>query len=284
MYLIVGTAELLALFLSAISIIYRTRSSPRELGLSLQTFGADCWLGLRAAALIIPLVYLLQTILALLWTPSKHPLFLALRDDPSLLLFASSVLVAVIAAPLFEEYAFRGLLQGWLERLSITGPFPQVLPESVPESESRESPPGGLTAARSLPGLDLNAPYRSPSAVGREAPSGSDLPAPRTLASWDESDNPWAEFGAASDLFPETADEVRPRFWPVAVSAAIFALMHLRAELDPDPIPLFVLALALGYLYQRTHSLVPGIIVHFLLNGCSMCILALELLYGNAGG
>ena len=41
-----------------------------------------------------------------------------------------------------------------------------------------------------------------------------------------------------------------------AVSAAIFAFMHLGQ--GPAPIPLFFLAIGLGYLYRQTHRATPS--------------------------
>jgi membrane protease YdiL (CAAX protease family) len=48
-------------------------------------------------------------------------------------------------------------------------------------------------------------------------------------------------------------------------------MMHIGTGLDP--IPLFVLGLALGYLYQRTHRILPCIVLHALFNGFSLGIL-----------
>jgi membrane protease YdiL (CAAX protease family) len=59
--------------------------------------------------------------------------------------------------------------------------------------------------------------------------------------------------------------------WPVFASAAVFSLMH--AAHGPDPIPLFLLALGLGYLYRQTRRILPCIIVHLLLNVCSLAAL-----------
>ena len=56
---------------------------------------------------------------------------------------------------------------------------------------------------------------------------------------------------------------------------AVFALAHWSHGLDP--IPLFLLAIGLGYLYQRTHRIVPCIVLHFLLNLCSLVALALAV-------
>lgn len=52
------------------------------------------------------------------------------------------------------------------------------------------------------------------------------------------------------------------------VSSAIFAVAHL----DPAAlIPTYILGLLLAYLYHRSNSLWPGIILHFLVNGLSLC-------------
>ena len=55
---------------------------------------------------------------------------------------------------------------------------------------------------------------------------------------------------------------------PIVVSSLLFALAHFGY--GPDPIPLFLLALILGYVYQRTHRIVPSIVTHALFNGMSL--------------
>jgi membrane protease YdiL (CAAX protease family) len=60
----------------------------------------------------------------------------------------------------------------------------------------------------------------------------------------------------------------------ILVSATLFAALH--ASHGPDPIPLFLLALGLGYLYQRTHRIVPSITVHFLLNSVTLATFLLQ--------
>ena len=64
-------------------------------------------------------------------------------------------------------------------------------------------------------------------------------------------------------------------WWPVVASSALFALPH--AAHGPDPIPLFILAVGLGYLYRQTHRILPCIVVHFLLNSCTMLSVLLLL-------
>jgi membrane protease YdiL (CAAX protease family) len=54
------------------------------------------------------------------------------------------------------------------------------------------------------------------------------------------------------------------RLWPIALSAAAFAALHLGQ--GPAPIALFVLGIALGYIFQKTGSLLPSIVLHACLN------------------
>jgi membrane protease YdiL (CAAX protease family) len=56
-----------------------------------------------------------------------------------------------------------------------------------------------------------------------------------------------------------------PYGWaPILVSSLVFAAGHLGH--GPDPIALFVLAIILGYVYQRSHHILPCILMHSLFN------------------
>lgn len=66
---------------------------------------------------------------------------------------------------------------------------------------------------------------------------------------------------------------------PILVSSFLFAVLH--AGYGPDPVPIFLLALALGYLYQRTHRIWPGVAMHMSLNGSSTVVLLLSLATGE---
>lgn len=65
---------------------------------------------------------------------------------------------------------------------------------------------------------------------------------------------------------------------PILLSSLAFALVHLGH--GPDPIPLFVFALMLGYLYQKTHRIWPSLVVHACLNAWSLTMLWLNLKLG----
>ncbi|HVA51629.1 MAG TPA: CPBP family intramembrane glutamic endopeptidase [Pirellulales bacterium] len=72
----------------------------------------------------------------------------------------------------------------------------------------------------------------------------------------------------------EAAPQVQPRRGAIIVSSLVFALLHLGH--GADAVPLFFFALALGYLYQQTHRLMPSVTLHFCLNASSFAALCLS--------
>ncbi len=74
---------------------------------------------------------------------------------------------------------------------------------------------------------------------------------------------------------PRDAFANKVNWRPILVSSAIFALLHFNG--GPDPVPLFFLALVLGYIYQRSHSIVPCIVLHMSLNALSLGLLLLGI-------
>ncbi len=87
----------------------------------------------------------------------------------------------------------------------------------------------------------------------------------------------WREVAANRSDIADTvpAEIVEPfanRFLPIVISAIIFAAMHWRDD-SADPVPLFFLALVLGYLYRQTHRIWPSIVLHALLNATSLLAL-----------
>jgi membrane protease YdiL (CAAX protease family) len=66
----------------------------------------------------------------------------------------------------------------------------------------------------------------------------------------------------------------RAGWWPIVGSSFLFALGHQGF----DRVPLFLLALGLGYLYERTGRLMPCIVVHALNNGLTSLVVFLYIL------
>ena len=62
--------------------------------------------------------------------------------------------------------------------------------------------------------------------------------------------------------------------WAAAISSALFAAAHLELTFF---IPAFVLGYVFAYLYQRSGSVWPGMIVHAAMNALAMAVLYLQL-------
>jgi membrane protease YdiL (CAAX protease family) len=73
----------------------------------------------------------------------------------------------------------------------------------------------------------------------------------------------------------DAANLARPGAGPIVITSLVFALMHF--EQGPSPVPLFVLALVLGYVYRQTHRIVPSVVVHAMLNACSLVLFLLSM-------
>jgi membrane protease YdiL (CAAX protease family) len=223
-------AGLLAMVLSALTIMLHTRATWRDLGVDTRYFAKDLRIGLIAFVLLAPPVYALQVLLVQ-WFPSEHPLVNLLRERPDPLFLGISAFVAVIVAPLTEEYFFRVLFQGWLHRVNSNS---EVLTSWF---------------------------YVTPKQIQPEG---------RGLLS-----EPVQEHFLTGERNSEVSDVAALGIWPIFASAIFFSLMHTSH--GPDPIPLFLLAVGLGYLYRQTRRVLPCIVVHLLLNVCSLAALILAI-------
>jgi membrane protease YdiL (CAAX protease family) len=268
--LISAVAQLLATSLVGMFILVRTGCSLGDLGLTTKHVASDVLLGAAAfCALAIP-TYGLQLLLTQFW-PSVHPLIESLKADRDPQFIAVGLFAAVIAAPLAEEFVFRVLFQGWLEKMfdpaAIFRPnfFIHLLIGEHVESQPTEAVV-----------CDAN-----PAELTSGGLSDPTLANPQQIA--DLGTNPPASPAAATEPPPAEPLPVRFPHWitdavPITASAALFAIMHLAH--GPDFIALFFLAVGLGYVYRRTHRITPSLVVHFLLNLVSMIAL-IAAIYGE---
>ena len=246
-------ASLATLVTTAGAVMLRCGVSLRGLGFVPQTAWRDVCLGAKAFLALAPPVYVLQYLLVQ-WVDSKHPMVELLRKHHDPWLMLAGLGSAVVVAPLFEEFLFRGLFQGWLEKLvSRAGHAARVVFAEEEERQDFDVPghPDHREGAppRDEPHGELNTDA---------APDGGDAE-PRESDARDMAAVPSGFAG----------------YLPIVASSALFAALHVSH--GPDWVPLFVLALGLGYLYRQTHRLLPCITVHVLLNGCSMGMFLLEL-------
>ncbi|EMI53611.1 putative membrane protein [Rhodopirellula sallentina SM41] len=255
----------------------------------------DVTLGFKSAWLILPPTMLLMGLVSVLQKYS-HPVLEALKPDgpdssPDFAVFAALFFTTAIVTPIVEEFWFRGILQGGLQRIAdamhdtrrwaialpnasmsnatteadgeTTGPARVELtssPLGTPLANTHTIPAEPI-AAETVPSEPIATdPYASPRPAEVAGTPLSEQPTPAELA---------ADFSTRSDWTPTA-------IWPIVVASILFAVMHWGQGLAP--IPLFFLSLGLGYLYRQTGSLVPSIVVHFVLNGFTMSATLLELL------
>jgi membrane protease YdiL (CAAX protease family) len=241
-------------------IALRPGTSWRDFGWSLATLGRDVRLGLIGFVMLAPPVYAIQGVLVYFWHESKHPLMEMFKGTPDAAFFATLFAAAVVVAPLFEEMLFRVFLQGWLEKLaSCRASVPEVLLGRF--SVFDQQVPLGLTEQPVVAQLAVASP-KHPVIAGF---TDSNPHLPPTV------DESLAKFEPALPaVSADDQPELRaPQAWlPIAISSVIFALLHMSH--GPDWVALTFLAAGMGYLYQRTHSVIPSLVVHLCLNGLSM--------------
>jgi CAAX amino terminal protease family. len=253
-----------AMLVAAPIIMLRTGCTWRDMGVVPKEVGRDMCIGLAAFCMLAPIVFTIQGLLTQL-EPYKHPLIEMMTNTPDVQLFALLCFSATILAPLSEEWAFRVLLQGWLEKLvTYTGSSLHILfgglepaEPMVLEDGNSQAPPEGITFLSPVPQqaeiqwIDPANPYAPPPTTTQSLAS----------AYYDQP--------VAAAVVPEFSPPPVWKQWlPICFSSIIFALMHFSHGLAW--IPLTVLAFGLGYIYQRTHRILPSITVHFCLNALSM--------------
>lgn len=216
------------------------RADRRDLGLPAS--GSELLGDIRAGAVaylaaLLPVYSIQLFLLSLLEGTDQHPILIELEANRSTAMIVAAGLGAVIGAPLFEETAFRLIFQGWLEK--------HEEPPRHVERELHEEPVSAAFAPA------------TPSRPSAETELAASIDAAAEPA-FESSTIPFAVY-----------DPERPCNWaPILVSSALFALAHIGQGVAP--FSLFPLALVLGYLYQRTHRIVPSIVCHAMFNATTL--------------
>ena len=214
-----GWVMLSQLAATLLTIAYFLIRHPRVQWLELRnSFGNKLLVGIVGSLMLIPVVMAIQMFVTTR-IPYEHPTIDSLMENFSLPTAIWAWIAAVGVAPLTEEFFFRGIIQGWLQRV-----FDYDEPKEV---------------------WFIGGPV-----------------IPKT----------------ARELNKETGDQKLLRFWiPIVITSILFAVMHMGQ--GPAPIPLFFLSLGLGYIFRKTGSFVPCVIIHLILNSLSMIVLTLTILF-----
>lgn len=250
--------------------------------------------GALAMVLVMPVMLLAGVLLQLAYKkigfehPTEHTLLTVLGESNQPFVQGLIIVGATIAAPLFEELLFRAHIQTLLRRLCLwmaghaptTGigfdvavpmpggmPMPGPLPtQSGPPMQSGP-PPSGPPPWAAYP------PIPQPPAVPwapplTNTPGSLPLPPPGQPAVL-----PFPTGASAQPLHPAYATPVLPSpaggtypSWPswvaIFVTSGVFAIIH---EAWTAPL-IFLLALCLGYAYERTNNLWIPITMHAIFN------------------
>lgn len=235
---IAGQYILMALTCHAL-LIALWRATPFDLGWPANWNQArrDAVIGATTALAMLAPVYAVQfALVSLLEQPEEHALLRGMKEEPSTSMMAAIAMAAVVSAPLFEETAFRLIIQGWLERAS------SLLRHTLPQIDVVND--SALAAV-----IDPVQPVVNVEPV------------------------------VEVERVEQVAPVERVAWTPIAVSSVLFASAHIGQNVAP--ISLLPLALALGYVYQRTHRLLPSVVCHAAFNGFSMLLAWLAVKGGS---
>lgn len=234
----------------AFLVRHATHATLTDMGLprDRRTLARDLGLGAVAALGALIPVYFVQGLLVLgLRLETSHPTLTRIQSDPDPRILIAAALTACIAAPVFEEFVFRLMLQGWLEKVEDES---LAFGGRMEWDEKQEEQP---------------------------EPTGPDAAVEAALGDPDSPLTP-EQFLWLRRLRRRRGSPPRPPVWsyggiphgwgPVLASSFAFAAVHVGQGVAP--IPLFFFALVLGYLYQRTHRLTPSIAAHVVFNSASL--------------
>ncbi len=205
----------------------------------------------------------------------SHPVIELLASNPGVLTLLFCVGVVVVVAPVVEEFLFRLVLQGWLERWER-----HRLRRRVGRPRVRGAVPILLTAV-----LFASLHFRT---VQPKLEPDKIVNMLIQVAVWDlvilaagvallrfRRGATLADFGVAPQKIVSDLGLGVATF--LAIAAPIYLLqgaLHILLGdiIAPDPITLVFFAIALGLLYFRTHRIVGPIALHMALNGTSLLV------------
>jgi membrane protease YdiL (CAAX protease family) len=202
----------------------------------------------------------------------SHPAEQLLRTGNPLAV-AVAVAMAVVVAPLFEEFLFRVLLQGWMEAVWSRRRRKHPWLRMMPLSWLPVLIPAVLFALmhRRSSATPLSPQYLTALFLVQLAADlvtfGAAIMLLRFAAGATAADLGWNPGKIMGDV-KLGLGALMAAIGPVlALQVVLMAVVKATgSDYAPDPIPLFFLALLLGVLYRRTHRLAPSLVLHVALN------------------
>ena len=205
----------------------------------------------------------------------SHPIMILLNADSSAAIVLLCILSVVVMAPVAEEFFFRLLLQGYLEKINfrhrrllrhsarLVGLWPLLLTSVLFASLHARGPRQEIPPVDDLIYMIATDTFSKVVLV---------LGAIVYLRKFRGAT--WKDLGIRFDTLGTDVRLALGAFLAVFVPiiAFQFGLSEWFPDYVPDPVPLFPLALALGYLYLRTHRILPSLLLHLFFNASSMAL------------
>lgn len=203
-----------------------------------------------------------------------HPIVVLLAKRPGIGTFLLCLATVVVMAPIAEEFFFRLVLQGWFERIDLrfrrlfrysgrlvgTGPvLVSSLLFAVLHARDVEAPPEADYLMRMLfIDMVVKGVLLVFGVFYLRRVRGATL----------------EDLGLKLDKLPHDAGLALASFAAlfVPIYAIQWGLNALLPDSVTDPAPLFLFALGLGYLYFRTHRIVPAILLHMIFNAAALVV------------
>jgi membrane protease YdiL (CAAX protease family) len=115
-------------------LVSRANATPADLGLRTNQAGREVARGLVGGLILVPAAFALNFAAQMIWKPVPHDLVKVIARGQSATTWALGAFMAVIAAPIVEEFLFRGVLLGALNRRAVSEPASDVDPELADHS------------------------------------------------------------------------------------------------------------------------------------------------------
>ncbi|NLY00680.1 MAG: CPBP family intramembrane metalloprotease [Rhodopirellula sp.] len=205
----------------------------------------------------------------------SHPVLDLLATDPGFLTLVFCIFVVVAVAPVVEEFLFRLVLQGWLERVERRRIRVRAMPPPI-----RGLMPVLVTAILfaslhfrvAQPKLE---PTRVVDMLIQVAVWNLVVLATGVALLRMRRGATLVDFGVVPErILPDIGLGLLTFFAVAAPIYSLQAVLHflLSDWFAPDPITLMFFAMALGLLYFRTHRIVAPVTLHMALNGTSLLV------------
>ena len=206
----------------------------------------------------------------------QHPIARLLLEGQNVWVVVLSVVTALVIAPVVEEFLFRIVLQGWLEKLenlslrrlpgfrrTIRGAFAVVVSSLLFAAVHFRVP----APAKSLDWLSYQMAVQAAAGLLTLVVCVGLLRF-GARATWEDLGVVPAKLWADTKLGLTAFLAVTPLVYVLQILLTV----TLRADIVTDPIPLFFLAMVFGTLCYRTHRVAPAIVMHATFNAVAVAL------------